>query len=283
MQGNTAFISWSCPWGRPAGSQRTPQSKTEYEDFNEVCFSLRQTSIKLLQSSLSHMMSPKVSGNELDHVTVSPPAGSAREEQGVSATWSGTRNMTGLVLLLPLVLPLVLQSGLTDSSSFCCHVNLSSSFQIRTSSLTPDPDFQVSKISFWRPPGALLPLLWVNTLLLVHALCYVHQSHTHPALLTYQQCVCVHVFQPVSSLFLCNHVASFSDRGRKIPPPAGCRAKLPQCVQASVGGVELEVLGLCPHPVFQTIQSPVKGRNRKWTWYTSRGGQLKLLLPSSHI
>lgn len=31
------------------------------------------------------------------------------------------------------------------------------------------------------------------------------------------------MFQPVSSLLLCNHVASSSDRGRKIAPPAGSR------------------------------------------------------------
>lgn len=40
------------------------------------------------------MMSPKVSGAELDHVTVSRAADSAREEQGVSATGVGPE--TGL-------------------------------------------------------------------------------------------------------------------------------------------------------------------------------------------
>lgn len=40
------------------------------------------------------MMSPKVSGAELDHVTVSPPAGSTGEEQGVSAAGVGPE--TGL-------------------------------------------------------------------------------------------------------------------------------------------------------------------------------------------
>lgn len=219
------------------------------------------------------MMSPMVSGNELDHVTVSPPAGSAREEQGISATWSGTRNMTGLVLLLPLVL----QSGLTDSSSFCCHVTLSSSFQIRTASLTPDPDFQVSKIRLETSRSSAATALGQHTVTCSRVMLCPSVTHTSSSAHLSAVCLCACVFQPVSSLFLCNHVASFSDRGRKIPPPAGCRAKLPQCVQASVGGVELEVLGLCPHQVFQTIQ------NRKCTWYISRGGQLKLRLPSSHI
>lgn len=99
----------------------------------------------------------------------------------------------------------------------------------------------------------------------------VKYTHTHPALLTYQQCVCVCacVFQPVSSLFLCNHVASFPGRGRKIPPPAGSTAELPQRAQASAGGVELEVLEFRLRLVFQTIQSLVKGR--KCTWYIPRG------------
>lgn len=50
--------------------------------------------MKVLQSSVSRMMSPKVSGAELDHVTVSPPAGSTGEEQGVGATGVGPE--TGL-------------------------------------------------------------------------------------------------------------------------------------------------------------------------------------------
>lgn len=65
-------------------------------------------------------MSPKVSGAELDHVTVSPPAGPTVEEQGVSAT--GVEPGTGLGD----------GSGLTDYISFCCQVTLCTDSQIRT-------------------------------------------------------------------------------------------------------------------------------------------------------
>lgn len=45
------------------------------------------------------MMSPKVSGTELDHVILSPPAGSAPEEPGVvQLEWDQNQNWVGPAL-----------------------------------------------------------------------------------------------------------------------------------------------------------------------------------------
>lgn len=125
-------------------------------------------------------MAPQVSGAEPNHVTVNPPAGTAREEQG----------LTG-------VAP---ETGLSWSCSSLWIFSLSDQIQflllpgnfVRTSLLTFDlPSRSVGSVC--RPPGPLLPLIssqltvtCSRVLFWSHSVC---QSHTHPALLTYRRWV----------------------------------------------------------------------------------------------